>query len=335
MNILVQVFKWLSQLLILFGGTWALISRTHEQDPSTGRRKLTQSGWMKLSILSVGFVLFTLSEFQNQAQQREAIRAREQTIKLRDDAIEKQNAQLEYLRSLFLLQHELSALEVSWPVDRNTFVRSLRAYWKQQVKADRDLGTDLQYIEDAFNHTWLHVRKIASGNFGLQVLVRRVFGMTLMQFSQEQPEWMAFNAAIRSILGDRFEIELAPGVVIADLARKHWPCELNIENFEITFTVEKPGVSLGQLEDASVTFWGGDLEPSRMPKRIRLRSRDPRVTLNQQFEPRWRKVVLFHTKDGDGHEVRYTNLKAGPFALSASIINDLFPRIDRPRGRPK
>lgn len=321
----VQLLKWLSQVLIAVGGVWALLSDTHERDLTTGRRRLTQSGWMKLSILAVGFGLFALTEVQNRAQQQEAIRSRDQEIK-------RQNAQLSYLRKLFLLQHELSAVEVSWPLSERglTDFSQLLLGYGEQVKAGPELKTNLQYINTAFRNSmrsgnnWLNVRQIARGRFGLQVLVSRPLGMKLMQFSDEQHEWKAFDAAIQQLLGDRFEIEVAPGVVIADLAKKHWPCEFSIDGSTLHFTVEKPGVSLGQLEGASVTFWGGNLESARMPKRLRLRFKDPKVTLDQQFELKWEEVVLFSARnEEDGYEVKYSNLKAGPSQLSASIRYDL------------
>jgi hypothetical protein len=327
----VQLLKWLSQVLIVVGGVWALVSDTHERDLATGRRRLTQSGWMKLFILAVGFGLFVLTDVQNRAQQQEAIRIRDQEIK-------RQNAQLSYLRKLFLLQHELSAVEVSWSLserDLGDFSQVLLGYG-EQVQAGPELKTNLQYINTAVRNSmrsgnnWLNVRQIGRGRFGLQVLISRPLGMKLTQFSNEQHEWKAFDAAIQRLLGDRFEIEVAPGVVIADLAKKHWPCEFSIVGSTVHFTVERPGVSLGQLEGARVTYWGGNLERARMPKRLRLRFKDPKVTLDQQFDLEWEEVVLFSARnEDDGYELKYSNLKAGPFQLPVSILYDLLLPINQ------
>ena len=349
MEIAVEVVKWLSQILILLAGASALFSDTHKQDPATGRRMLTRSGRIRLSLLVVGLVLFMLTEYKNRVQQREAIRKemeahqeairekeeaireREERIKWQNETIQKQDVQLKYLRRLFLLQNEVSAVEVSWPLsgkDLTDFSQSLLGYG-QQVKAESELKTNLQYINTAFKNSlrsgnnWLNVRQLARGQFGLQVLVSRPLGTKLMQFSEEQPEWKAFDTAIRQLLGDRFEIEAAPGVVFADLARKHWPCELSIDSSVIRFTVEKPGISLGQIEGANVTFWGGNINATKMPKRLRLRFKDPKVALDQQFELKWKEIVLFSAINEDGYEVKYSNLKAGPFKLSATIKYDL------------
>lgn len=345
MDDIVQFFKWLSQLLILVGGVGALRSDTHELDSTTGRPRLTHNGRMKLSILAVGFFLFILTDFQNRAQQREAILIREHEIRLQDKAIEKQNTQLEYLRRLFLLQHEVSAVEVSWPLsdqDIEDFSQSLLSYGEHH-RADSKVKTNLQYINDAFKNSmssgnsWLNVYQIALGRFALQVLICRPFGMKLIEFPEEQPEWKAFSAAIQKLLGDRFEIEVAPGVVLADLAKKHWPCEVSIDSSTIHFKVEEPGVTLGQLEGASITFWEGDIKTARMPKRLSLRFKDPKVELDQQFELKWEEFVLFSaTNEEEGYEVKYSNMKAGPFQLYAKIKYDLLPQIDSsPAARAK
>jgi hypothetical protein len=324
----VLVSKWLSQALILLGGVWAIFSPERELVPR--RLGLTYSGWLKLSILALGFSLFALTELQTQAQQREVTR-------IKNEEIRQQKEQLSYLRKLFLLQHELAAVEVSWPLtdrDQRAFSESLRGFGKQ-VKGGPELLGNLQYIDTAFRQSmragnWLNVRKLARGQFGLQVLVSRPLGMRLVQFSEDEPEWKAFDAAMRGFFGDRFEIEIAPGIVVADLARRHWPCELSVKRSMIHFTIEKPGISLGQLDGASLTFWGGNVDASRVPKEVRIVCRDPKVLCDQKFELRWEAVILYSAKNvEDGYEVSYKNLKTGPFPFSVSIqYGILSPEVD-------
>jgi hypothetical protein len=332
MDIAVKLLKWLSQILILVGGVWALFSDTHERDPTTGRRNLTRSGWLKLSIFGIGFALFALTERQSEMQHHEASRIQEEQIK-------QQKHQLDILQELFLLQREVSAVDVSWPLsakDQTVFSESLLGYRDQSSSVSPELKTNLQYIDAAFRNSmrphnnWLNVREIARGRFGLQVLVSRHAPPKLVQFSEDQPDWKVFASAIGRLLGDRFEIDLAPGVVIADLAKKHWPCALSIGDCTIHFTVEKPGVRLGQLEGASVTLWAAVNRTAQLLKRLHLLLKDPRVEGDQQFELDWTEVVLFSAKDEEeGYEVKYSNLKAGPFPLSTRIKYDIVLPADK------
>ncbi len=60
-----------------------------------------------------------------------------------------------------------------------------------------------------------------------------------------------------------------------------------------------------------------------MPKRLRLLSKDPKLVCDQEFQLEWKEVVLFSAKsEEDGVEVKYSNLKAGPFPLSVKIQKD-------------
>jgi hypothetical protein len=98
MDTVVLVLKWLSQVFILVVGVWALFSDTSRADASTGGRKLTRSGWAKVAMLTTGLLLFAFTERRDQIKQQSE-------LKLRDEALVVQKAQLDNLRRLELTQN--------------------------------------------------------------------------------------------------------------------------------------------------------------------------------------------------------------------------------------
>lgn len=152
--------KGLSQVLILVGGIWALLSDTYEIKPTSGRRQLTRGSWMKVSILAVGFILFVMTEFQNHSRHKA-------DIKWRDDELEDRKMQIEYLRRLFLLQHEISGIEVSWTLsseDVKNLATSLRRYAKKvEIPIQRE--AEFNCIVDALHTGWLHILHATGSGF--------------------------------------------------------------------------------------------------------------------------------------------------------------------------
>jgi hypothetical protein len=316
-NVLV-ILKWFSPALILVGGLWALLTETTLTDP-LGRRRLTGSGWMKVLVLVVGFMLFTATELEDSSRRREQ-------VAMRDAQIAKQNEELEYLRRLFLLQHELSAVEVSWPLRDQDYHRFGSIVNGKQPLLD--ISDASIYVERAFQYGRIEaVPAATTGRARLDVALLRPQGLYTHRFTPDQLEWKSFEAAIHGLLGNRFQIEIAPGVLLADLVGKHWPCQVTITNHRIAFMIDRPGVGLAHLEKASATFLGGDLQPEAMPTAVRIRSLDPRVTWNQEFTLAWRVEVIEHFQASEEYGADYTRLKAGPYPTSLSLLN--MPVVDK------
>ena len=76
LDIVVSSLKWLSQFVVLVSATSAMFQELYVKDPETGRRRLTRSGWVHLTGLLLGFVLFGVTEIHDQQKAaRERIEA--------------------------------------------------------------------------------------------------------------------------------------------------------------------------------------------------------------------------------------------------------------------
>ncbi len=320
----------LNLLLILFGFALSIVAiggDTCRKGKVPLVKRLLPRGWLSLALLGCTLIVGVAKElYSHDRASREARRSKaEQDALSRALKIERENG-----RKLLLFQHNLAAVEISWHLSDRDLLDLSRHLTAEQDKAraSPDVQTNLEYIKKALllsmrsNSNWLNVRQVTRGRVAREILISRPFGTRLAHYPDDQPEWRSFDAALRRLIGDRFEIEIGPGVSLVDLAHKHWPCELKIEGGVIRFSIEKPGARLGNLENATATFWGGNAAIGRLPRNVALLSRDPRVHLDQHFELEWSEVVLFRAQDEDGIEVNYRNAKAGPLPLAAVIRQD-------------
>lgn len=233
--------------------------------------------------------------------------------------------QIDFLRNLTLLQHEISGVEVRWSLSK-----AQRDLIDGTLRSRRDSSAAIPYLTGAIYQGRVNVWKSRGGRTELEVLLFRPQGLYSERFPDSSVEWRAFESAMKAVLGNRFEVEVAPGVFLADLARRHWPAEVSVAGGVISFVVDRPGVRLGQLKDARVTFWAASPWPEELPREIRLVSRDSRVPFDQTFDLRWTPKVLRsygwappEDDADDEYRVELRNSTAGPYPLAATLEMDL------------
>lgn len=354
-------------LLITFalgvGGVWL---RTKKETDGIINRP-THGGWIVLTLLAASLVVGVTSERSRQRTAesaheadslREAIASNnyQNTIALlksqlhqtellgagTDSSFREQflvaSHQLVFLRQLFLMQHELSSVQVSWkpsPRQLKPVIDSIRAYRSRLPQVANE--GDWTYLEKAVQYGRIDVVQAGRSHWALQVMLGRPQGLYAKQFRDDGPEWAAFDSAVRGCLSDRFEIQLAPGIILADLVRQ-WPTRFSMLQGVFSFSIDRPGVRLGDLAHASVTFWAGDTDRARLPTMIRIDSGDPRVSFGQGYSTAWDRVPLYVFGDGEAYTNEYVNLKSGPFALAVRIDSTLsevgFPSLDQRQARP-
>jgi hypothetical protein len=311
---LVVLLKWAAQLLLFASGVWALLgTESLHKDPTTGRRRLTASGWTRVLLLAVGLALFAAMDYQ----ERNAARVR---ALLAEQQSRQQQAQIEYLRRLFLMQFELARLRIGWYLDaqsRATIARKLEAS-AAELRAD----PYLIYLSGAFLNGEVSVTRAKGDRWQLDVRLMRPLGMHSMRYDQDSLAWRKLEDALVAVFGG-CRLELASGELVADLLGRHWPTELHNQR-TLDFVIEKPGLALGVLESAQlVALCPPELQ--RMPGRVHLLSEDTKVRLDQDIELAWGPEALYSYVDEDGNEQVITRLRAGPHRLATTIVD-----LDRP-----
>jgi len=123
---LILIFKWFSQILILVSGISGLFSNLYVENKETGKRTLTKSGRIHLVTIVVGFILFGVTKFAEQSDQKQkASDAKRQ--------IDTQSAQLEHLRKLDLARTHLAGLRISIEPHKPGLNQRLRALFSKAL----------------------------------------------------------------------------------------------------------------------------------------------------------------------------------------------------------
>jgi hypothetical protein len=269
----VDALKWAAQVLLIATGLWALLgAESIRLDPATGRRRLTSNGWTRILLLLVGFALFAATDRQ---QKREA-RAKDL---LNEKKLEDARTELEYMRRLLRAQNQWSGVRLEWTLDEPV-AREVRS----RIASG---GGDAQLVADAFERGTLEVRRASGERWALHVDVERNGARVGMRFEQASPEWDAFERALAATFGE-CRVELADGDLLAEPLGRHWPCALSkAKDGALAFALEKPGVTLAQLDKASLRVVSGP-GVERMPSKLRVVSLDRKVQLDAQLSLEWK-----------------------------------------------
>lgn len=309
MPTLLILLKWLAQVLIFASGLWALLgAESIRADPSTGRKRLTPSGWARVALLAIGVILFAASDYQERQAARARARLAELEAQQQREVIEALREQLDYTRELYLLQFELTRLRVAFEVgaeDRQALAAAL-APSDDEERADEDL----KY----FANGNLSVRRAIGERWEVEYhLPRR--GLDGV-YAQDSLAWNKLERALRDLVGCR--LELASGELLVDLLGRHWPCEFDYDGSQLAFVIEKPGIALWHLRDAQLFV---ECPPSRkrMPARLVLRAEDLKLELASEFDLVWRVEELYSYVDADSNDQTVTQLVAGPHPLNARV----------------
>lgn len=258
-------------------------------------------------------------------------------LELASDELGLTTNQLEYLRRLVLLQHDLSAIEIAWrPLAGvlDGFVDSLRAAYADAATTGAVAvapSTDFAYLVTAVRHGEVTLRRDPSGGSSLSVRLSRPQGMLRRRLRSDGPETRAFLRALPALRADRFTIELSSGLALANLEERDLPTEIRLGPDSLTLVLEPPGLRLGLLEHARVSFRSDGLPPPDLPREIVLRSRDSRLLLEQHLVAAWHTVRTDCVQSADEMTDCGTVSVAGPYALAAALSPDLLPPPYRSR----
>ena len=140
------LLQWAAQLLTVSAGIWALFGETTVRDATSGRRRLTSLGYAKVSLIFVAFALYVATDRENARKREAETAARKEQLRL-------QARQLTFLQQLFLYEHEISVIELGWPLGEQDYTRvdaALRLAPKATVSAADP--SFREYLATAFRH---------------------------------------------------------------------------------------------------------------------------------------------------------------------------------------
>lgn len=346
MESLIVILKWIAQGLIVIVGTWGLLSDPYKTDPETGNRTLTRSGWLKIVLLGVGFLIFAVTDINQRDKAREqSIRQAEQ-LAMQQLTIDNQERQLAYSRELLLLQHEISeitvTLEFPLPVWR-LFEQELEGFEGIDEQSEPD-PTRLAYISTASRIGSSLIRYGQGGDGYLEYSLNRPMGFVSERIESTRPEWRALTRAVQAMFGRRFEIRSESGQVLIDLFSPEHQMTIRPNGTSMTLTLRSPGLRLYELErDISVVvgiaetlsvehpdFYDEDdaeevrtetLSPRVGPASMKLTSMDPRVVWDQAFELAWKPVETQTVEVIDPPVITHVGeWHAGPYPVDAEFV---------------
>jgi hypothetical protein len=350
------IVQWASQGLICVGGVWALLSDTTARG-ADGRKRLTGSGWANVGVLGLGLVLFALTEIKSAEKQREERLAREEDIRRleRLDASQRQEldsisalgtqqqtvlggqaTHLTGLQRLFLLQHRLSDVELSWPLtaeQRRQLEDSVSAA-KSRLPQTAPVQTTLEYLKTAIRHGRIEVERSARGRWMLQVVLGRPQGLLVDRQPEGSAAWSALEAGLQGLLRGRFQLEASSGVVLVDPARRDWPCSVLIADDSITLRVDAPDIQIGVLANATVHLRSDGGVAGNLPRAVLVSTHDPRVSLRSVVPAAWTPETIYSYVSEDRPPQLFQNVRTGPVRLAASIQPSLLRELTEPIPAP-
>jgi hypothetical protein len=308
---IIVILKWISQALIVVVGVWGLFSDPYETNARTGRRRLNRTGWIKVMLLAVGFLLFAFTDMHEQKKSLAARERQSQQLLMQEQTIINQDKNLDYLRELLLTQHQLSEVEIMLVFPEETILRFIRAidrFKKIRPNEANPDQTKLAYIASSCRGSAV-VRYGGRDSGQIEYSLNRPQGFIKGTVSDQEPEWPAFASAFSGLLGERFEIQSETGRVLIDLLSPERPMIIRFQREAVVFNLKNAGIRLDEIKGAVTFVCGKDellsvepplndeegprrVEPMRFgPTTIRFRSRDPRVSWDQQITCNWRPVV--------------------------------------------
>ena len=316
MGTLIVVLKWISQAMIVVVGVWGLFSDPFKLDSQSGRRTLTNAGWMKVLLLLLGFVIFGISSISEQQSELRKMQAQEEEIARQKQTIDNQERQLRYLRSVLLSQHELSQLEITLtfsPGVMKRFRERIHSYTMER-RRERLNESLLAYLETSFR---LGTATIEFGEEPLQSKIEyalvRPQGYIAGTLSHADLESAAFQSAYRELFGNAFEIQSLDGRIMLDLLRPGHGSRMRFEQNSLELRISNPGLRMDEMEGRMTVICGRNQDLFRVemdfdeeidgeeirtsmrrncgPDRIHFRSLDPRVAWDQEIELSFEPVI--------------------------------------------
>lgn len=360
--------NYLPLLAAFLVGLCGLLVKTKEERDD-GFNRLTPGGYFLLVCLVLSFVAGIKVEAKKAAAQRTAAlrdslqdslnasryaesllllqRDLQHSERLREGMEKNFGAQLQlatlqnqYLRGVFVTQHTLAGVEVSWPlspVDLRRIHFGLQRPQPSQPGTVTLASSTTSDLYTAFTRGRIDIWQTSERHSRARIMYMGTQGIVTREFTDASADWMSLENAIQQLLTDRFEIEVGPGAVLADLTRRDWPCNVTIANNVIHFTINNPGVSFDRLINAHATLWAGQVDPALLPGEIRITSTDPRMRFDVMIEPQWRQVNTAYFGTGRQYSYAHANVRAGPFSLNPRIrgleasmvgMNTTHPRTD-------
>ena len=292
------VLKWLSQILIVAGGTLSLL-----WDPSiktaSGKKSLTHVGRLTIVALVIGFLLFVVSDFNERGENAQKLAMQQTTIAELKQVIQ----QLTKLS----LDRELSEIEISFQPSPEQSSRIAAAYRKIISPSPPIPYSAATLRAERIGDHW---------KIDFDPVSRREAVIRFAPVSSNQAKGKRFEEVLRQASlplwikwGSGAETELEP-------IRNQFPSAIIVSENTVTYVLRPPVIALNlNYLSADPTFTlrsAGDI------KSLRFRSTDPGVTFDQTFELNWKEDPGSDT-DEDIYIKRTKPFLSGPHRLQISF----------------
>jgi hypothetical protein len=252
-------------------------------------------------------------------------------LKARADAErEIQNKEISYLGHVVLVEEQLEGLEISWPAPQDLSKKL------ESILRDSNIPGKTSTTNDAYFHVCLkfppEVRAVRSNaTWEVTCVLSRPFGMRPLGFelAAGDPKWVEFEQVIDALLSSRFSISVAGGHDIVVLTKYSRPSAVSYDGQNITVTVRNPGTRLNVFEGTAPKLMLR-IDADEGPRRVRLRSLDANLHLDQTIIPSWKRTqvgtVPVYTDPGEEPtKAAVFALVSGPHNLRAEFSKLLFP----------
>jgi hypothetical protein len=293
------ILKWLSQVLIVASGIYAMFSDLYKEQPHGKKRELTRAGWINLAALLTGFMLYAVTDFQERKARKEddAYKAglaegqerlnikQKQLNDAQQQVINTQTGELGYLHHLILEQEVVNGWELSWDAPA-TVIQLAR------TKAHSLTGKDDAYLRTCLAELGVNARASANGHWMISCILVRPLGVKNVAFdlSPSEPGWQVFESILDILLSPRLAVSQSGGEDLVVLSRLERPESISYTNSRVTVTVRNARVRLGWLERPVEAVLRLDSDvAANAPATVRIRSLDSNLQLDQTFSTRWTK----------------------------------------------
>jgi hypothetical protein len=233
--------------------------------------------------------------------------------------------ELNALRRLYLAQHRLFGVEVSWQLPPGTLRQAEKIY------ADLPQSTDRVYFPIAFSRDRETGKVTATrnpdGEYQLSLQVARPQGILGRSYRKDSPEARAFTRLRTLLFSTHFLLTLTPEANLLEVGPERGPQEITISRGAVAITASNTEIPLSLLDGGQVTFRRDANEADNAPAEIHIRSLDSTVQLDAQFPTHWKERPTGRAYYPEpGERVEISELFAGPFSLpvrfSPSILVD-------------
>lgn len=282
---LTVMLQWMAQILTVTTGVWALFGETTATDPVTRRRRLTKSGYLKIFLIITSFLLYIATDRKNSMSRAAEAADRERQLSA-------QRHELASLRQLLLFQHDISSLQLSWPLTAPDYQR-VEAAVRHARTVDHNAADPLfaDFLSTAFQHGEVRASLISNSRPSVTLVLGRPQGLYDHRFDGPSPEWLLFEAAVSALTTDQFDLRSSNGTSLLSLLGRHWPCDVLVTDDRITFTLQRPQVRFADLDHATVYFEAADSSITQLPSTLTLRSLDPRFVMDTTLRLNWHRHV--------------------------------------------